>query len=74
MSDVIVTIDQKIVYDVKDKVYTRDIFNSRMIKKQKINRKNKMIEFALVGCGRAAKRHSELLGLSQIENASSCSM
>jgi UDP-N-acetyl-2-amino-2-deoxyglucuronate dehydrogenase len=29
-----------------------------------------MLKFALVGCGRIAKRHSELLGLSQIENAS----
>lgn len=28
-----------------------------------------MLKFALVGCGRIAKRHSELLGLSQIENA-----
>lgn len=29
-----------------------------------------MLKFALVGCGRIAKRHSELLGLGQIENAS----
>ena len=29
-----------------------------------------MLKFALVGCGRIAKRHSELLGLDQIENAS----
>ena len=29
-----------------------------------------MLKFALVGCGRVAKRHSELLGLNQIENAS----
>lgn len=29
-----------------------------------------MLKFALVGCGRIAKRHSELLGLKQIENAS----
>ena len=29
-----------------------------------------MLKFALVGCGRIAKRHSELLGLSQIKNAS----
>jgi UDP-N-acetyl-2-amino-2-deoxyglucuronate dehydrogenase len=29
-----------------------------------------MVKFALVGCGRIAKRHSELLGLNQIENAS----
>lgn len=29
-----------------------------------------MLRFALVGCGRIAKRHSELLGLSQIKNAS----
>lgn len=29
-----------------------------------------MIKFALVGCGRIAKRHSELLGHNQIENAS----
>lgn len=29
-----------------------------------------MLKFALVGCGRIAKRHSELLGLNQIENAS----
>jgi len=28
-----------------------------------------MIKFALVGCGRIAKRHSELLGNQQIENA-----
>ncbi len=28
-----------------------------------------MLKFALVGCGRIAKRHSELLGLDQIENA-----
>ena len=28
-----------------------------------------MINFALVGCGRIAKRHSELLGMGQIENA-----
>lgn len=28
-----------------------------------------MLKFALVGCGRIAKRHSELLGLNQIENA-----
>ncbi len=27
------------------------------------------LNFALVGCGRIAKRHSELLGLGQIENA-----
>ena len=27
------------------------------------------LNFALVGCGRIAKRHSELLGLSQIKNA-----
>jgi UDP-N-acetyl-2-amino-2-deoxyglucuronate dehydrogenase len=32
-------------------------------------RKLKMLNFALVGCGRIAKRHSELLGLSQIEGA-----
>ena len=30
----------------------------------------KILKFALVGCGRIAKRHSELLGLNQIENAS----
>ena len=29
-----------------------------------------MIKFALLGCGRIAKRHSELLGLSQIKGAS----
>ncbi len=28
-----------------------------------------MLKFGLVGCGRIAKRHSELLGLNQIENA-----
>lgn len=28
-----------------------------------------MLKFALVGCGRIAKRHSELLGLDQIEGA-----
>jgi len=28
-----------------------------------------MLKFALVGCGRIAKRHSELLGLGQIEGA-----
>lgn len=29
-----------------------------------------MLKFALVGCGRIAKRHSELLGLNKINNAS----
>ena len=29
-----------------------------------------MLKFALVGCGRIAKRHSELLGLNQIKDAS----
>ena len=29
-----------------------------------------MLNFALVGCGRIAKRHSELLGLKQINGAS----
>jgi len=29
-----------------------------------------MLKFALVGCGRIAKRHSELLGMQQIEGAS----
>lgn len=29
-----------------------------------------MLRFALVGCGRIAKRHSELLGYNQIENTS----
>lgn len=29
-----------------------------------------MLKFALVGCGRIAKRHSELLGFNQIKNAS----
>ena len=29
-----------------------------------------MLKFALVGCGRIAKRHSELLGFNKIENAS----
>lgn len=29
-----------------------------------------MLKFALVGCGRIAKRHSDLLGLNQIKNAS----
>ena len=29
-----------------------------------------MLKFALVGCGRIAKRHSELLGLNEIDNAS----
>jgi len=29
-----------------------------------------MLKFALLGCGRIAKRHSELLGLNQIKNAS----
>jgi len=29
-----------------------------------------MIKFALIGCGRIAKRHSELLGLGQIKGAS----
>jgi hypothetical protein len=28
-----------------------------------------MLNFAIVGCGRIAKRHSELLGLRQIEGA-----
>ena len=27
------------------------------------------LNFALVGCGRISKRHSELLGLQQIRNA-----
>jgi len=31
---------------------------------------SKKLKFALVGCGRIAKRHSELLGLGQIPNAS----
>lgn len=31
--------------------------------------KDKKLKFALVGCGRIAKRHSELLGHNQIENA-----
>jgi len=30
---------------------------------------NKILKFALVGCGRIAKRHSELLGNNQINNA-----
>ena len=29
-----------------------------------------MLKFALVGCGRIAKRHSELLGHNQIKDAS----
>ena len=29
-----------------------------------------MLKFGLVGCGRIAKRHSELLGHNQINNAS----
>ena len=29
----------------------------------------RVLNFALVGCGRIAKRHSELLGLNQIHNA-----
>ena len=29
-----------------------------------------MLRFALVGCGRIAKRHSELLGFGKIKNAS----
>jgi len=28
-----------------------------------------MLKFALVGCGRIAKRHSELLGQNQIKDA-----
>ena len=28
-----------------------------------------ILNFALVGCGRISKRHSELLGLRQIRNA-----
>ena len=28
-----------------------------------------MLNFALIGCGRIAKRHSELLGLGQIPGA-----
>ena len=28
-----------------------------------------MLKFALVGCGRIAKRHSELLGFDQIRGA-----
>jgi predicted dehydrogenase len=28
-----------------------------------------MLKFALVGCGRISKRHSELLGMNQIEGA-----
>jgi predicted dehydrogenase len=30
---------------------------------------NKVLKFALLGCGRIAKRHSELLGYNQISNA-----
>lgn len=33
-----------------------------------------MIRFALVGCGRIAKRHSELLGLNIIKGASLCAV
>jgi len=33
-------------------------------------KEKKILKFALVGCGRIAKRHSELLGLNQIENTS----
>ena len=33
-----------------------------------------MLRFALIGCGRIAKRHSELLGLNQIRGASLCSV
>ena len=29
-----------------------------------------MLKFALVGCGRIAKRHSELLGFKKIKGAS----
>ena len=29
-----------------------------------------MLKFGLVGCGRISKRHSELLGYNQIDNAS----
>lgn len=32
------------------------------------------LNFALVGCGRIAKRHSELLGLGQIDNARLCAV
>ena len=33
-----------------------------------------MVRFALIGCGRIAKRHSELLGLNQIKGASLCAV
>jgi len=33
-----------------------------------------MFKFALIGCGRIAKRHSELLGYSQIEGAQLCAV
>lgn len=33
-----------------------------------------MLRFALIGCGRIAKRHSELLGLNQIQGASLCAV
>ena len=33
-----------------------------------------MLKFSLVGCGKIAKRHSELLGFNQINNASLCSV
>ena len=33
-----------------------------------------MLKFALIGCGRIAKRHSELLGLNQVKGASLCAV
>ena len=33
-----------------------------------------MLKFALIGCGRISKRHSELLGLDQIKGASLCAV
>ena len=33
-----------------------------------------MLKFALIGCGRISKRHSELLGLNQIKGASLCAV
>ena len=40
---------------------------AKLLKKKRYNMVS--LNFALVGCGRIAKRHSELLGLGQISNA-----
>lgn len=46
-----------------------DIFISQTNNKIRAINGERMLNFAIVGCGRIAKRHSELLGHAQIENA-----